>query len=136
MAGTYFDYVLSKCRSQGIKRVCERYTIRAHLQKSVTETWNDHPSILKDGDLLYALRDLFQDREMLQVCDVAGDSMILYTRCKKSLDGIRTSWRNREGLDYDALFNVLVDLCWLLASKAFSERNGYRTVTLLSVRIR
>lgn len=132
MADTYFDYVLSKCRSQGIKRVCERYSIRANLQKSVSETWNDHPSIIKDGDLLYALRNLFQDREMFRVCDVTGDSLIIYNRCKDSLNDIRTNWRNRQGLDYDALFNVLVDLCWLLASNAFSECNRYSKVTLLS----
>ena len=132
MADSYFDYVLSKCGLQRIRRVCKRYTTRAQLQKSVTETWNDHPSIIKDADLLYALSDLFQDREMFRVCDVVGDSLIIYNRCKDSLNDIRTNWLNKQGLDYDALFNVLVDLCWLLASNAFSERNGSRIVTLLS----
>ena len=58
--------------------------------------------------------------------------MIIYTRCKESLDDIRTNWRNRKVLDYDALFNVLVDLCWLLASNSFSERNRHSNVALLS----
>ena len=132
MADTYFDYVLSKCRSQGIKRVCERYSTRAQLQKSVTETWNDYPSIIKDGKLLFALRDLFQNGELFRACNVTGDSLIVFNRCKESLDDIRTNWRNRVGLNYGTLFNVLVDLCWLLASNAFSERNGYRTVVLLN----
>ena len=132
MTDTYFDYVLSKCKTQRIRRVCERYSTREQLQKSVTETWNDHSSIIKDGELLFALRDLFQNGKLFRVCNVTGDSLIVFNRCKKSLDDIRTKWCNRGGLDYDALFNMLVELCWLLASNAVSERSGYRNVILLS----
>ena len=132
MVDTYFDYVLSKCRSQVIKKICERYQLRAHLQKSITETWSDYPSIITDGELLHTFRELFRNREMFQICDVAGDALTIYDRCNEALERIRTGWRNRAGLNYDSLFNTLVDLCWLLASNEYSERSNYRSIELLS----
>ena len=132
MADTYFDYVLSKCKFQSIDRVCNSFSLRALLQKSVTETWNNYPSIVRDEDLLFALRALFQEQGDFMACNILGDSMIVYNRCKDSLDKIRTTWLRKEGLNYDSLFNALVDLCWLMASKANCERNGYRDVILLS----
>ena len=35
MGETYFDYILSKCRKRTIGKVCKRYQIPSHLQRSL-----------------------------------------------------------------------------------------------------
>ena len=132
MPETYFEYTLSKCISHLTKNVCARYSSLVKLRNSPEKEWSEYTSITKDHELMYAVDDLFRFDEITKERDVAGDSSVLYGRCESNYYALRRAWRNRDGIDYELLFDILVELCWLLASAYNSKQKNDRYIVLLS----
>lgn len=132
MGETYFEYALSKNKKHTIKNVCKRYQLPIQLKRSMGEDWKNYENITNDSDLIYAISDSLRSWNIIKQCDFAGDSLDLYNRCLNSFGEIKRNWYSRKQLDYDRLFDVLVDICWLFASIRHSERENERYVKLLS----
>ena len=132
MGESYFNYILSKCRKRPIGKVCQRYQLPLHLERSVKADWIKYNGVTDDSELMRAISHLIRKENLVRGCDFAGDSWALYNRCYDSFFDIDQKWKNKHGLNYDDLFDVIVDLCWLLASIQHSEYEGKRYVKLLS----
>ena len=132
MTNTYFEYALSNCKSQVIKRVCERYSTKGKLIESVENEWGDYRRIISDRAVLQAIQTLFGSRGILDESFYSADSLVLYERCASVYSEIMCSWRKENAIEYERLFNSLIDICWLIASTYSSNTRKERYVILLS----
>lgn len=134
MAKSYFDYALSQYKTQAINKICKRFQTKSGLKKSAIEVWKEYPSITDDSELMHDI-SLFLSRDVVNgASDVMDDSLELYNRCETTFEQMNHSWKTSGYINYDALFDCLVDLCWLLASVSFSNRNHNRDIKLLDNR--
>ena len=131
MPDTYFESTLSKCRSIVIKDVCSHYSTRNKLMKSVSEEWGGYSRIDKDYELIDAVDALFKHGELSHFSDFVGDSRIIYSRCRRFISTVREKRLNGESLDYNHLFDGLVNLCWLLSSVYNCKQRFNNSVCLL-----
>lgn len=134
MSDTYFEYTLLQCRSQKISNVCSRFSIRKRLLDSISEEWGGYNRIIRDYELMDAVDDIFRFGEITKGCGANEDFSNLYSRCESDYYALRRAWKNREGLDYDRLFDALVELCWLIASAYNSNQSNNRYIVLLDNR--
>lgn len=127
----YFEEIVSQCRMSNIKLICLRYTDLSELKKSIKTEWGSYKGITEDSRLLCSLEEMFQYNEFLNEINAAGDFKEVYDRCIKSFDELIRRWRNNKGLAYESLFDVLVDLNWVVASVDHCEKNYRRKAELL-----
>ncbi len=132
MTNTYFEYALSSCKSQVIKRFCERYSTKNKLIESVDKEWGEYRWIINDRSVLQAIQTLFGQRGILDESFYLSDSLVLYERCVSTYSEIMSSWRKDNAIEYERLFDSLIDICWLIASTFCSDTRKERYVILLS----
>lgn len=132
MTNTYFEYALSNCRSNVIKNVCEHYTLKNKLLESVDKEWNMYFGITSDRSVLHSIQSLFGHEGYLYREFYSGDSKHLYNRCLSVYSDIMKTWKENKIIEYERLFDSLVDICWLIASIYNSENKNARGVILLS----
>jgi len=125
MADTYFDYTLSKCRRQGISNVCEKFSTCNELIDIANSEYIRCKNITADWRLYEALEKCFNNPEIINPQLLGKDALIIYRRCSDSIFS-----ENR--LNYDRLFDALVEVNWLLASIYNSENIKLSHVVLLS----
>ena len=131
MADTYFEYTLSKCRSSLISTICTRFQTKQKLLKSLEEEWKGYTGLTSNSTLVRTINEVLRNENFIRFQDVLGDSKIIYDRCEESFRLIRDNWRKGNRLDYDRLFDTLVDFCWLAASGEHCRQSHDRTIILL-----
>ena len=132
MINSYFEYALINCRTHVITSVCERYQLKEKLIESVNKEWGEYKGITYDRNMLLSIQSLFEPEGVLDEGCYSGDSLILFDRCVSVYSSIRESLRKDKLVDYDSLFNSLVDICWLVASVYNSNMKNDKYVILLS----
>lgn len=132
MADTYFNYTLSNCESLIIKNICERFPTIIKLKSSASNDWIEYKEILCDSEIVRAISVFFEQSKEHDIGIYLGDSQIIYNRCNSAFLHLREEWGKGKVLDYDRLFDILVDVNWILASRYDSIQNNQRYVYLLS----
>lgn len=125
MAETYFNYILSQCKLQNLRVVSSLFPTTQSLRDKAGEEFIGCKCIVSDRILLQSLSSFLQIDSFVKLAHYNQDAMIIYTRCKDAL-------LSANSLDYEYLFDRLVDLNWLLASIYRCNSNGQDTVSLLS----
>lgn len=134
MSETYFDYILLKSKKHTIKRVCKRYQLPIQLRRSMEKDWKEYKGITNDIELMSVMSELLRKKNTIEQYAFAHDSLDLYNRCASSFRDIKQKWygNKKKQLNYNDLFNLFVDVCWLLASIQHSEKEKESRVKLLS----
>lgn len=128
----YFDYVLSKCNGGSIADVCSVFLTKNDLQEAAGQEFNGCRYITADGRLLNVVDACLQDSSFVNPSAMDQDSRTIYERCRKGLLQYGNVIQAKATIDYDRLFDVLVDCCWLLASIQFGQEKKEKYVNLLS----
>lgn len=132
MAENYFEYIKERYGSAVIKNVCKKYPVMGKLAASANTEWENYSDVLKDSELLYSIADIFRSKELLGYQKPSKDYERLYDRCETVQKSIRRIFRENGKLDYDQLFDSIVDLCWLIASFENSSSDPREDIILLS----
>lgn len=123
MEKTYFDYVLSQWKRIGVQRICEIYKTRDRFVEGALDSFNGCTDITSDWRLLNAISDYLRKHCLISPSRLSPDANEVYVRCKEFF--LRMNTLNQS--QYDACFDGLADLCWLLASIDLYKENpqGY-----------
>lgn len=125
MASTYFDYVLSQCKTQGIGSICSVANTRRNLIKLADSIFDDCKDITADWRLFEVVKICLDNKRIIDSDTLNRDAMDIYNRCK-------TIAYSCESINYDKAFDFLVDFNWLQASIQNAKDNSSRYVSLMS----
>lgn len=125
MSETYFEYTLSQCRTQIIKTVCDVVPTRAALQKKAQEGFNGCRNITADRRLMETVAVCFQNPEIINPDQLDDDCNIVFERCRRTV-------LSGENLEYEKVFDLLVEVNWLLASIQHNKARRTRNIPLLN----
>lgn len=129
MANTYFDYVLSQCRTQGISTICAVVSTRKALIENANSVFNGCNNITADWRLFETLKVCLDNHEIIDPNTLGRDAQEIYNRC-------RTVAFSDRSINYDGFFDLLVDFNWLQASIQSAKNERLRYIDLLSNPIR
>lgn len=120
---SYFEYILAQCSDTVIPRVCFGVKTKEQLISSAQNGFNGEPYILGQHWLISAADDLLSVDGYLTYDDFGNDGQKVHIRCKRALDEmLNENWQHID-IDKDRLFDVLVEVNWLLASKHYHVQN-------------
>ena len=125
MADTYFEYVLSQCRSPVISTVCEVVSSREALIEKANSGFNGCNNITADWRLLETVKDCLDKHDIIDPNLLGRDSWEVYNKC-------RTIAFSDGSISYDRFFDLLVDFNWLQASIQNTKKGSSRYIELLS----
>lgn len=129
MADTYFDYVLSQCRTQAISSICEVASTCNALAKMADSGFYRCRNIKADWRLFETVKDCLNNTEIIDPDALGHDALEVYNKC-------RFVAFSDESINYDRCFDMLVDLNWLQASIRNAKIESLRYTELLSDPIR
>ena len=131
MASTYFDYVLSQCRTSGIGSVCDVVSTRRALIEMAYSEFSGCHNITSDSRLCETVKVCLDNHGIIDPNTLGRDVLEVYSRC-------RTMAFSEERIDYERWFDLLVDFNWIQASIQNTRNGSSGYVELLSdpVRIR
>lgn len=112
---------MSKCKSQSISNVCNVVPTIDQLKVVASKGFGGCPNITSDSILTDALKDDLQSHVFSNPKQFDSDGRIIYERFKKKI--LNTT------LNYDELFDCLVDYIWLKASLGNGERYPVRLLS-------
>ena len=119
----YFDYVLSQCRSQSIKLICEVVPTRRELIDKAAKEFNGCKNITADWRLIRAVQNCFDNSQIINHRSLDFDTRDVFDRCYHSIC-------SKEKPSHEQLFEALVDFNWLMAAIHNSKINKCRMVKL------
>ena len=125
MADTYFDYILSQCRTQGISDICKVATTRKALKEMANSGFNGCCNITEDRRLFETVEDCLDNHEFIDPNTLGRDALEVYNRC-------RAVAFSAGSINYDRFFDLLVDFNWLQASIQNAKNVQSRYIELLS----
>ncbi len=125
MTNTYFDYVLSQCRAQGISSICEVVSTRKKLKEKANSEFNGCNNITADWRLLKSVKICLNNRGIIDPKTLGQDALEVYNKCRDVIS-------SEESIDYDRFFDMLVDFNWLQASIQYAKNEPSRYIDLLS----
>ena len=125
MADTYFNYVLSQCRTQGISSICEVFSTRKALMEKANSGFNGCNNITADWKLFETAKVCLDNHGIIDPNPLSRDALEVYNRCRAAAfsDG---------SINYDRFFDLLVDFKWLQASIQNAKNESSRYIDLLS----
>ena len=129
MANTYFDYILSQCRTQGISAICEVVSTRKALTDKANSGFNGCINITADWRLFDTVKICLDNHGIIDPNILSRDALEVYNRC-------RTIAFSDSSINYDHFFDMLVDFNWLQASIQNAKNEPSRFIDLLSDPIR
>lgn len=126
MRESYVEYILADCKYDRIACACTAYVstndfimaAKSGIRKSY---------ILGQGNIVNALRNYLREQAG---STFSVDAQKLYSRCSIKTDYLYRQNENRTDIDYDELFELLVDINWLVASVWIAERKQSTDVQL------
>ncbi len=126
MRESYVEYILADCKCDRISCVCAAYDSTDDLimaaKSGIRKIY-----ILGQGNIVYALRNYLRKQKKIVF---SVDARKLYNRCLSKTDYMYHQNENRTDIDYDELFELLVDINWLVASICTAERKQSLDVPL------
>ncbi len=117
MVKSYFEYTLEQCSESVIPAVCSLFKTKTKLLEAATKGFNGNDHILGQGWLILAAVDFIAEHGYIGFSELDSDAKKLYARCERNLKEMKQENRNHIDIDREKLFNVLVELNWLLSSK-------------------
>ena len=109
----YFDYAIRTCDLSNITRVCSVMSTREELIESLNKSFENEYCRISDRVFVEALLARASD-DANKPLD--SDATYLLDRCTRALREYRDSVLRRGGTEYEKLFEIANDVCWLLAS--------------------
>ena len=125
MADTYFDYILSQCQTQRIREICEVFSTCKALVENAKSGFNGCNNITADFRLFETVKRCLNNYGIIDPNVLGRDALEIYNRC-------RTVAPSEGRIDYDRLFDLLVDFNWLQASIQNAKNDSSRFIELLS----
>ena len=125
MADTYFDYVLSQCRTQGIGSICKVFPTRKALMEKANSGFNGCNNITADWRLFEIVKICLGNHEIIDPNALGRDALEIYNRC-------RAVAFSNGSINYEQFFDLLVDFNWLQASIQNAKNESSKYVDLLS----
>ena len=113
MRESYVEYILGECKSDRISHYCTAYATADDFIAAAKSGFCGKRYILGQGNIIYALRNYLDER---RGTDFSEDAKKLYNRCVSRTDDMFSLNRERKNVNYDELFELLVDVNWLVAS--------------------
>lgn len=124
MADTYFDYVLSQCRTQSIESVCSVDSTRKALQERAAQGFNGCNNVTTDWRLLKVVSTCLQNPDIIANERLNEDAQTIFLRCKSFfLSDVEKG--------YGCYFDHLVELNWLFASIQNANETNQGIISLL-----
>lgn len=112
MRESYVEYILADCKGDRISCVCKAYvSINALITAAKSGIRRSY--ILGQGNIVNALRTYLREHAG---SDFSVDAQKLYNRCSIKTDNMYRRNENRTDIDYDELFELLVEINWIVAS--------------------
>ena len=112
MRESYVEYILADCKGDRISCVCKAYvSINALITAAKSGIRRSY--ILGQGNIVNALRTYLREHAG---SDFSVDAQKLYNRCSIKTDNMYRRNVNRTDIDYDDLFELLVEINWIVAS--------------------
>lgn len=124
MAGTYCEFILLQCKMHTITSVCKVVSTKGALLNISKKEFNGCKNIISDSRLYDSLYDCIRDKNIINPNCLNIDSRIVFDRCSDFI-------LSRCIDDYNKLFDILVEINWLLASYYNSKKNGEKEIILL-----
>lgn len=112
MRESYVEYILADCKGDRISCVCKAY-VSTNALITAAKSGIRRSYILGQGNIVNALRNYLREHAG---SDFSVDAQKLYNRCSIKTDNMYRRNENRTDIDYDELFELLVDINWLVAS--------------------
>ena len=137
MQDSYFYYILSKCQNCDISRICSNYKNREVLLRRVENVLDFFPSALNTVELMDAIADIiiYSGNDLVDFCIppkiLKGDITIIYSRVKTAFNTIEQIRISKQKINYDQLFEILLDLCWLLDSFYIAKKKSNTDAVLI-----
>ena len=127
----YFNYIYSLCRSHSINNVCQIYRTKEEL---LSAEQKELKRLTRDGDLELIITSINNIEEEIEdvAVPLSKDANVVYKRCKTRLRDLKHSIKANGKIDYETMFDVMIDYCWLLASIQSSLEKEYDNIQLLS----
>ena len=121
MINSYVENILSGCRDISFQRVCEVFGSSSEMINDAKKGCGRLSNILDQGYLIPAALCLVENSGCFKRMELSGDADIVFNRVDNKLCKMNSEIINHNILIYEDIFNVLVELNWLLASKCFYE---------------
>lgn len=125
MAGTYFDYIILQCRTQGVGSVCAVVSTRKALMGKANSGFNGCNNITADWRLFETVKVCLDNHGIIDPNPLSRDALEVYNRCRAVVFA-------DSSINYDRFFDLLVDFNWLQASIQNAKNESSRYVDLLS----
>lgn len=126
MRESYVEYILADCKGDRISSVCAAYDSTDDLimaaKLGIRKSY-----ILGQGNIVYALRNYLRKQAKIAF---SVDARKLYNRCSIRTDYMYHQNENQTDIDYDELFELLVDINWIVGSIWAAERKYSSDVLL------
>lgn len=120
MKENYVEYILADCKGDRISRTCITHAITdAFIMAAKAKFCGQRYIILDQGNIIYALRDYLNEQRESAFSE---DAKKLYDRCTSKVDDMFSQKWNRINVSYDELFELLVDINWLVSSIWTAEK--------------
>lgn len=131
MQDTYFDHILSRYKGKSIALVSSVFPTKDKLQEAAREEFNGCRNIITDCRLIDAAMLFLKNSDLGDTRSLSVDTKIVFDRCWDRFQQMRESIRAREAVNYDFLFDTMVDCCWLASSMQYSREKNSGRINLL-----
>ena len=120
---SYFEYCIKQCDDEDIAIFCDLYKTKAEILRVAKLGFGGCTNILVQGYLIPAASTFLEDNGLAAYDNMNRDLRKLYDRYTCNIKKMKSDSDNRILVDNDALFDVLVDLIWLIPSlyKPYTE---------------
>ena len=126
MVQSYFEYTLKQCDDSVIPDVCIPYKTKSELLKKATTGFNGNRYILGRDRLVSAAAELIAENGYIVISALGRDAEKLYLRIERNIKEMEKKIWNHIDIDQERLFDILVDLNWLISSIYIHEQRGER----------
>ena len=127
MSDTYFEYTLSKCRTQGITSICGVVSTRNELIGMANSGFNGCFNVTADWRLLETVKACLYNQDIINPNTLSSDALEIYKRSR-----CRIAAFSEGSICYERLFDLLVEINWLQASIQNAKIINSQYVELLS----
>ena len=129
---SYYEYVANQCRDEAIPLVCSFCNTKDELLHKAQEGADGNKGIFGQGWLIAGAISCINDRSAFNLESMNKDALIVHKRCFIRLMKMRDESRDRIDVDRDFMFDVLVELNWLLGSMEQSIEKSRSSIILMS----
>ncbi len=113
MRESYIEYILGDCKGNRISHYCTAYATTDDFIAAAKAGVCGRRYILGQGTIIYAMQNYLDEQRGTVFSE---DAKKIYDRCVNRTDCMYRQNRTQTDINYDEMFELLVDVNWLVAS--------------------